>query len=208
MTLAKPPSSPLEAIADELLYAIIDYSDFQDLANLSMVSRRFYIPTFDILYGTVNLSFTTGSGFSDRGILFYRQITHPKSRIWKRVHFLCVTGGEILQRDESVALQMMFSEMKNLKRLEWIGLPDLFDDLNFLDFFHLRFPRTKLVVRDNDVLGSYGSSPRVAHAIGRLLEHAVSPRITTLWETDELYTNFKRDLMFMIRVARLSLNSL
>lgn len=102
----------------------------------------------------------------------------------------------------------MFSEMKNLKRLEWIGLPDLFDDLNFLDFFHLRFPRTKLVVRDNDVLGSYGSSPRVAHAIGRLLEHAVSPRITTLWETDELYTNFKRDLMFMIRVARLSLNSL
>lgn len=204
MRRAKLSYFPLDTIVDELLYAILQHvfqNDKQDLLSLCLVSRRFYFPIVGILYREIYLDLTAAS---HKQTLLFRQLTHPDSRIPERIRILYGIRGARLEEEHCVGLHTLFRKMKHLESLIWIGPLHISQDSEeFLDLFHLRFPQTQLLVRDEDVLDSYGSPKQVEHAMDRLLNRSVRSQITLLAlnfkNPNDLNTNFKRDLIGMMK---------
>lgn len=190
----------IEKLVDDLLCPIIEQVDeTQDLLNLCLVSRRFYLRVISPLYRVVRLNLLRAS---HRQLL--RRLNHPQSYLPERIRCLRVMNTDFMTEDQKADVCVLLRNSKNLRMFKWIGTLDM--PRSILDILQTQLPKAKIEIKDSS--GGSNSPDDDVNQPGprqpyEFLTYSPHPQLTRLQfepcSEAQYYPTFKLDFIKMLQ---------
>ena len=184
----------------DLILSEVRLQSIQDLLNICLVSRQFYVLTIPHLYRDITIDLGRASH-----LRLLRRLERPGSHVSKTIRHLCVVCADDKQVGHLDKVQRVFDGLVNLETLNWCSPFDM--PVSMLDALHTRFCGARLTItywREPKETPESGAQPLLVPNLSIMDTSAsmITSVSIILYEKDEhqgtFWAGFRKSLVGMV----------